>query len=220
MLLGPRAGKYTKKGIRPIPGNNIPLAVIGAFLIWFGWFGFNGGSVLSGDPEMVSLVLLTTSLAASAGAIGAFIVSYFMFQLHDLPMTINGILGGLVGITAGANLMSPSEAVFIGFVAGCIIPISINFFDKKKLDDPVGATSVHLVCGIWGSLAVGLIGEKAGTAQILSQLVGIIAIGAFTFLFAYLLFFILMKTVGIRVEPSEEAIGLDIGEHGLEAYTI
>jgi len=220
MLLGPRAGKYTKKGIKPIPGHSMPLAVIGVFLLWFGWFGFNGGSVLSGDPELVSLVILTTTLAASAGAVGAFIVSYFMFQSHDLPMTINGILGGLVSITAGADLMSPSEAAVIGFLAGCIIPISITFFDKKKLDDPVGVTSVHLVCGIWGSLAVGFFGIKAGTAQILSQLVGITSVGIFTFLFAYLLFFILMKTVGIRVNKAEEAIGLDIGDHGLQAYSV
>ena len=220
MLLGPRAGKYTANGIKPIPGHSMPLAAIGVFLLWFGWFGFNGGSVLSGDPELVSLVFVTTSLAAAAGAIGAFVVSFFMFKTYDLPMTLNGILGGLVGITAGADLMSPADAIIIGFIAGCIIPLSVTFFDKLKLDDPVGATSVHLACGIWGTLAVGLFGSMKGGAQVVEQLIGIAAVGVFTFLFAFLVFFILKATVGIRVDEEEEARGLDIGEHSLQAYTI
>ena len=220
MLLGPRAGKYTANGIKPIPGHSMPLAAIGVFLLWFGWFGFNGGSVLSGDPELVSLVFVTTSLAAAGGAVGAFVVSYFMFKTYDLPMTLNGILGGLVGITAGADLMSPGEAVIIGFIAGCIIPISVTFFDKMKLDDPVGATSVHLACGIWGTLAVGLFGSSAGGEQLVNQLIGIVSIGVFTFLFAFIVFFILKATVGIRVDEEEEARGLDIGEHEMQAYQI
>jgi len=220
ILLGPRAGKYTANGIKPITGHSMPLAAIGVFLLWFGWFGFNGGSVLSADPGNVSLVFVTTSLAAAAGAIGAFIVSYFMFKNYDLPMVLNGILGGLVGITAGADQMSPGESIIIGFIAGMIIPVSVVFFDKRKLDDPVGATSVHLVCGIWGTLAVGIFGNMAGMDQIITQLIGIASIGVFTFLFAFAVFFVLKATVGIRVDEEEEARGLDIGEHEMQAYQI
>ena len=220
MLLGPRAGKYTANGIKPIPGHSMPLAAVGVFLLWFGWFGFNGGSVLSADPGLVSLVFVTTSLAAAAGAIGAFVVSYFMFKNFDLPMVLNGILGGLVGITAGADQMSPFESIIIGLIAGMIIPVSVVFFDKRKLDDPVGATSVHLVCGIWGTLAVGIFGEMAGGAQLVEQLIGIVAIGIFTFLFAFIVFYVLKVTMGIRVDEEEEARGLDIGEHEMQAYQI
>lgn len=218
MLLGPRLGKYTEAGIRAIPGHSMPLAAIGVFLLWFGWFGFNGGSVLSADPVPVSLVFVTTSLAAAAGAVGAFGVSYAMFKTHDLSMVLNGILGGLVGITAGADLMSPTEAIIIGLVAGIIIPASVVFFDKIKIDDPVGATSVHLVCGIWGTLAVGIFGAKAGGAQLLNQLIGVAAIGAFSFVFAYAVLFLLKKTIGIRVHEKEELAGLDPSEHEMMSY--
>ncbi len=220
MLLGPRAGKYTANGIKPITGHSMPLAAIGVFLLWFGWFGFNGGSVLSADPGGVSLVFVTTSLAAAAGAIGAFIVSLIMFKNYDLPMVLNGILGGLVGITAGADLMSPLESIIIGLIAGAIIPLSVVFFDKRKIDDPVGATSVHLVCGIFGTLAVGLFGSKAGGDQIVNQLIGIASIGVFSFAFAFIVFFALKATMGIRVDEEEEARGLDIGEHEMQAYQI
>ena len=219
ILLGARKGKYNKEGkISPIPGHSMPFAAVGVFLLWFGWFGFNGGSVLSADAGAVSLVFVTTSLAAAAGAIGAFVVSHIMFKNYDLSMVLNGILGGLVGITAGADLMSPGAAVIIGAIAGCIIPLSVVFFDRLKLDDPVGATSVHLVCGIWGTLAVGLFGAKAGWSQILIQLTGIAAIGAFTFLFAFLTFYIIKMVSGIRVSEEEEVRGLDITEHEMEAY--
>ena len=220
MLLGPRAGKYTANGIKPITGHSMPLAAIGVFLLWFGWFGFNGGSVLSASPLDVSLVFVTTSLAAAAGAIGAFIVSLIMFKNYDLPMVLNGILGGLVGITAGADQMSPGESIIIGLIAGAIIPLSVVFFDKRKIDDPVGATSVHLVCGIFGTLAVGLFGAKAGGDQLVTQLIGVAAIGVFSFIFAFVVFFILKATTGIRVDEEEEARGLDIGEHEMQAYQI
>lgn len=218
ILLGPRLGKYREDGIFPIRGHNMPLAALGVFLLWFGWFGFNGGSVLSGDPDLVSLVFVTTSLAAAAGAVGAFFTSYVMFKSHDLSMVLNGILGGLVGITAGADLMSPEEAIVIGCIAGIIIPLSVVFFDRIKIDDPVGATSVHLVCGIWGTLAVGLFGAKAGGGQLLEQLIGIVSIGGFSFVFAFALMYILKITVGIRVLPEQELQGLDIAEHEMEAY--
>jgi Amt family ammonium transporter len=218
IVLGPRLGKYTSSGIKPIPGHNMPLAAIGVFLLWFGWFGFNGGSVLSADPGAVSLVFVTTSLAASAGAVGAFFVSWILFKSHDLSMVLNGILGGLVGITAGADQMSPGASIIIGLIAGVIIPFSVVMFDKVKVDDPVGATSVHLVCGIWGTLAVGIFGSLAGIGQLVSQLIGVLAVCAFSFLFSFGLMHALKATVGIRVSEEEEVKGLDLGEHEMEAY--
>ena len=219
IVLGARKGKYTAKGIRAIPGHSMPLATVGVFLLWFGWFGFNGGSVLSADPILVSLVFVTTALAAAGGAIGAFFTSYAMFKSHDLSMVLNGILGGLVGITAGADLMGPTEAIIIGLIAGTIIPLSVVFFDRTlKLDDPVGATSVHLVCGIWGTLAVGIFGSAAGLGQLVNQLIGIASVGVFTFAFAFLLIYILKVTMGIRVEEEEEIQGLDLAEHDMQAY--
>lgn len=219
LILGPRSGKYTSQGIKPIPGHSMPLATIGAFLLWFGWYGFNGGSVLSANPEAVSLVFVTTSLAAAAGAVGAFVMSYVLFKSHDLSMVINGILGGLVGITAGADQMSPNEAILIGTVAGVVMPFAVVFFDRRKLDDPVGATSVHLVCGVLGTLAVGLLGQKAGLDQFLIQLKGVAVIGGFSFLASLGIMYILKVTIGIRVNIEEEMKGLDIGEHEMSAYS-
>ncbi|MCG8330825.1 MAG: ammonium transporter [Chitinophagales bacterium] len=220
IILGARKGKYSKDGkVRPIPGHSMPLAAMGVFMLWFGWFGFNGGSVLSADPVAVSLVFVTTSLAAAAGAVAAFITSYLLFQSHDLSMVLNGILGGLVGITAGADLMGPGEAIIIGGIAGIIIPFSVVFFDKYlKLDDPVGATSVHLVCGIWGTLAVGLLGTKASFDQLWIQLYGTLAVGVFTFIFAFSLMYLLKLTIGIRVSDEYETAGLDVKEHDMNAY--
>lgn len=214
ILLGARNGKYTVNGVRPIPGHNMPLATIGAFLLWFGWFGFNGGSVLSADPGAVSLVFVNTCLGAASGALATFIVSYLKFKSLDLSMVLNGVLGGLVGITAGADGFTPGIAIIVGFFAGGLIPFSVLFFDKLRLDDPVGATSVHLVCGIWGTLAVGIFG-KAG---FFTQLLGILVVGLFTFTFAFIVMFILKKTVGIRVTDDMESRGLDITEHEMGAY--
>jgi len=218
ILLGARRGKYTESGIKPIPGHNMPFAAVGVFLLWFGWFGFNGGSVLSADPVAVSLVFVTTSLAAAGGAVGSFFASYLLFKSHDLSMVLNGILGGLVGITAGADLMGPNSAILIGLISGVIIPFSVVMFDRLKLDDPVGATSVHLVCGLWGTLAVGIFGAKAGLEQLWIQLYGTLAVGAFTFVFAFSLMYILKKTIGIRVSEEEEERGLDLAEHDMHAY--
>jgi len=217
--LGPRRGKYTSHGIKPIPGHSMPLATIGVFLLWFGWFGFNGGSVLSANPSAVSLVFVTTSLAAAAGAIGAFVTSYILFKSHDLSMMLNGILGGLVGITAGADQMGPNEAILIGLVAGVIMPFAVVFFDRRKIDDPVGATSVHLVCGVLGTLAVGVFGAKAGLDQLLVQLTGVAAIGGFSFVASFAILYALKKTIGIRVSEEEELKGMDIGEHEMSAYS-
>lgn len=219
ILLGPRLGKYTKDGrVLPILGHSMPLATIGVFVLWLGWFGFNGGSVLSANPGAVSLVLVTTSLAAAAGGFSAAITSWVLIKKPDLSMMLNGILAGLVAITAGADQMSATDSVIIGLIAGIIVVLSVFFFDKIKFDDPVGALSVHLVNGIWGTLAVGLFGKLAGGGQFISQLKGILAIGAFTFGFAMLVFFVIKITMGLRVSPEDETVGLDASEHGNEAY--
>lgn len=219
VLLGPRKGKYTSSGIKPIPGHSMPLAAIGVMLLWFGWYGFNGGSVLSANPMAVSLVFVTTSLAAAAGAVGAFIAGYLMFKTHDFSMMLNGILAGLVGITAGADQMGVTDSILIGLIAGAIIPFAVVFFDRRKIDDPVGATSVHMVCGVWGTVAVGIFGAKAGLHQFIVQLYGTLSVGAFSFLFAFAVMYIMKKTIGIRVSEEEEIKGLDISEHDMQAYS-
>lgn len=219
MVLGARLGKFDSDGkSKAIPGHNIPLATMGVLILWLGWFGFNGGSVLSADPALTSLVLVTTSMSAAAGGFGAFIVSAIKFKNLDVTMFMNGILGGLVGITAGADLMSPLEAIVIGLISGALIVFAVSWIDRLKLDDPVGAVAVHLVCGIWGTLAVGVFGDKAGGQQLLYQLVGVLIIGVFCSVLAYLFAKIIDKTIGIRVGSREEVEGLDIHEHGMDAY--
>ncbi|MDX1327671.1 MAG: ammonium transporter [Arenibacter sp.] len=218
-LLGPRIGKFGEDG-KPnaIPGHNIPLATTGVLILWLGWFGFNGGSVLSADPSSTSIVLVTTCLAGAAGGIGAFILYYIRYKNYDLTMMLNGILGGLVGITAGADLMSPSQAILIGFVAGCIIVFAVALVDRLRLDDPVGAVAVHLICGIWGTLAVGLMGAKAGFNQFFYQLAGVVIIGLFCSAMAFVMLTIIKRVWGIRVSKVEEMEGLDSHEHGMDAY--
>lgn len=219
IILGPRTGKYVNGQLKPIPGHSLPLATIGVFLLWLGWFGFNGGSVLNADPAATSLTLVTTNIAAAAGALTALFFSWGLLKKPDLSMALNGALAGLVGITAGADQMVPWEALVIGMIAGVLVVVSVLFFDKVKLDDPVGAISVHLVCGIWGTLAVGLFGAKAAEeGQLLAQIKGIVSIGLFSFIFAGALFFILKMIMGIRVSVEEEIEGLDYGEHGAQAY--
>lgn len=217
-LLGPRLGKYTPTGMKAIPGHSIPMATIGVFLLWFGWFGFNGGSVLTANPGTVSLVFVTTAIAGSAGAFGALVASYLKFKTYDITMVLNGILAGLVGITAGADQMGVGEAAIIGLIGGTLVVFAVVFFDRIKIDDPVGAISVHLIGGIWGTLAVGLFGNLAGLEQVISQLIGIGIVGAFCFGSSWLIFFTLKKTVGIRVNEREEIEGLDINEHSMQAY--
>ena len=218
-LLGPRIGKFSESGkAQAIPGHNIPLAAAGVLILWLGWFGFNGGSVLSADPAGTSLVLVTTSLAAAAGGIGAFVLSSILYKNYDLTMFLNGILGGLVGITAGADLMSPNESVVIGLLAGALIVLAVAFIDKIKLDDPVGAVAVHLICGNFGTLAVGVFGAKAGMDQFLYQLAGVGATATFCSISAFIILFTIKKTGGIRVSKEEELEGLDLHEHGMDAY--
>jgi Amt family ammonium transporter len=218
-LLGARLGKFGKDGqSHAIPGHNIPLATAGVFILWLGWFGFNGGSVLSADPSLTSITLVTTCLAAAAGGISAFLVSTIAYKNYDLTMFLNGILGGLVGITAGADLMSPLDAVLIGLVAGGVIVFGVSLIDKLKLDDPVGAVAVHLACGIWGTLAVGIFGSMAGFDQFLTQLAGVGIIGAFCCISAFVILSIIKATMGLRMEEKEETEGLDAHEHGMDAY--
>lgn len=218
-LLGPRIGKFNENNKpQPIPGHNIPFAAAGVLILWLGWFGFNGGSVLSADPAITSLVLVTTSLAAAAGGVSAFLTSTLMYKNYDITMFLNGILGGLVGITAGADLMSPNEAVIIGLIAGPIIVLGVALIDKLKLDDPVGAVAVHLICGIWGTLAVGIFGTMAGLDQFLIQLTGVGIVGAFCVLSAFIILTIIKLVAGLRVSEIEELEGLDRHEHGMEAY--
>lgn len=215
ILLGPRLGKYVGNTIKPIMGHSMPLATIGAFLLWLGWFGFNGGSVLSADPALVSFVFVTTCLAAAAGIFGASSLSWIIQKKPDLSMTLNGALAGLVGITAGADVVSVMSAVVIGFIAGLLVVASVMIVDRIKLDDPVGAISVHLVCGIWGTLAVGIF---SAAHSFTTQLIGVAAYGVTCFSSAFVIFYLLKVTLGIRVEAEEEMKGLDIGEHGMEAY--
>ena len=216
IMVGPRLGKYSKNGtIKPILGHNMPLATIGVFLLWFGWYGFNGGSVLSADPGGVSFVFVTTTLAGASGVIGAMITSWIISKKPDLSMILNGSLAGLVGITAGADIIMPMYSVIIGFIAGIIVVLTVIQLDKIKIDDPVGAISVHLACGIWGTLAVGIFSTDF---SITTQLLGVVSYGVFCMLSALIIFSIIKFTIGLRVSEEEEIIGLDIGEHEMESY--
>jgi len=217
-LLGSRLGKFKNGKSVPIFGHNIPFATAGVLILWLGWFGFNGGSVLSADPELTSLVLVTTCLAAAAGGIGSAITSLFKDKTFDLTMFLNGILGGLVSITAGADQMSPDESIVIGLIGGVVVVYVVTLLDKLKLDDPVGAIAVHLGCGIWGTLAVGIFGELASVSQFISQFFGVITIAAFCLTTSFLILFTIKKTIGLRVSKEEEINGLDKSEHGMSAY--
>ena len=216
MVLGPRKGKYTENGIKPIPAHSFPLAAIGVFLLMFGWYGFNGGSVLSAEPSALGLVFTTTTLGATAGALGAITISWFMLKKPDLSMALNGLLAGLVGITANADVIDVGGALAIGFIAGIIVVFSIIYLDKAKIDDPVGAISVHGVCGIWGTVATAIFADGF---DFVTQLKGALLVSAFAFIFAYIVFSILKAVMGVRVSEEEEDRGLDISEHGQEAYS-
>jgi len=215
LILGPRSGKYGKDGqVRPVLPSNLPLATIGVFLLWLGWFGFNGGSVLSVQAGDVSYVLVTTSLAAAMGGFAAAMTSWVVTKKPDLSMALNGVLAGLVGITASAHMSSLMMAIFIGLSSGIIVYFAVLMFDKLKIDDPVGALSVHLVCGIWGTLAVAFTNGAYGI-----QITGIIAYAVACIVFAGVTALIIKVICGgLRVSAEEEHEGLDIGEHGTPAY--
>ncbi|TQI71599.1 ammonium transporter [Gramella sp. Hel_I_59] len=217
-LLGARIGKFKDGKIGAFPGHSMPFATAGVLILWLGWFGFNGGSVLSADPELTSLTLVTTCLAAAAGGVASFIFSSILYKNYDITMFLNGILGGLVGITAGADQMSPTDAILIGAIAGVIIVMGVALIDKLKLDDPVGAVAVHLICGIWGTLAVGIFGNMAGIDQFITQLIGVGAYAVFCIVTSFIIFYVLKLTLGLRVSAKEETEGLDIHEHGMDAY--
>ena len=218
-FLGARKGKFDSNG-KPlaITGSNIPLSAAGVLILWLGWFGFNGGSVLSADPALTSLTLVTTCLAAAAGGISAALTSRIAYNNLDLTMFMNGVLGGLVGITAGADQMLPMSAIIIGTIAGPIVVAGVALLDKCKLDDPVGAIPVHLFCGIWGTLAVGLFGEMAGFDQFMVQLACVGIAGLFCVVGGIIITVIVKSITGLRVDEKEEEDGLDIAEHGTRAY--
>lgn len=213
IVLGPRIGKYVNGKSVAIMGHNLPLATIGAMLLWFGWFGFNGGSQLDADPEGTSTIMVSTLLSSCAGVVASMIVSWVVQKKPDLTMILNGALAGLVGITAGAAVITGMSAVITGLVSGALVVFSVLFIDKMKIDDPVGAISVHLICGIWGTLACGIFGGGSIGVQFMGVLWYAIA-----FPVALAIFFILKVTIGIRVDEEEEILGLDLGEHGEEAY--
>ena len=216
LLLGSRKGKYVNGQIKPILGHSMPLATIGAFLLFLGWFGFNGGSVLSADPGLVSLVFVTTAMAGCAGGLAAMAASWLFLKKPDLSMALNGLLAGLVGITAGADVISPMASIIVGAVAGVLVVLSVVALDKAKIDDPVGAISVHGTCGIWGTLAVGIFGGS--DFSFATQLKGTLAISLFAFFASLIVFGLLKFTVGLRVSEQEEEEGLDVGEHGVASY--
>lgn len=217
ILVGPRIGKFVNGIARPIMGHNMPLAVIGVFLLWFGWFGFNGGSALNADPETISFVLVTTMLAASAGLSAAALTSTIVLKKPDLSMSLNGCLAGLVSITAGADCVSWGSSILIGAIGGVVVVLSVLFFDKIHIDDPVGAVSVHLVCGIWGTLAVGIFTTNP------DYTLGVQALGVaaafLAFPCALVIFYAIKKTLGLRVSEDAELRGLDLSEHGSDSYS-
>ncbi len=219
IVLGPRLGKYGKKGeVRAIPGHNIPLAALGVFILWLGWFGFNPGSTTTADKS-IAMIFVNTNLSAAAGSILAMVTSWIMFKKPDVGMSLNGALAGLVGITAGCANVSPISSIIIGAASGVLVVISVVIIDRMHIDDPVGAVSVHGICGAWGTLAAGLFNMGGTTMKIITtQLIGIGAAFAWSFGVAFILFKVIDLTVGLRVSKEEEMEGLDVGEHGANAY--
>ena len=218
LVLGARKGKYLPNGqIRPILGHSMPLATMGVFLLWLGWFGFNGGSVLSADPAAISLVFVTTSLAAAAGALSAIFTSMIYLKKPDISMALNGILAGLVGITAGADTVTWVGAILIGAIAGAIVVFAIVLIDRIRIDDPVGAISVHGICGVWGTIAVGIFSTNP-EHSLVTQILGTLSYAAFAFVASLILALLIKSTLGIRVTEEEEDEGLDVAEHGQPAY--
>jgi len=218
-MLGPRIGKYGRARSTPIPGSNMASATIGAMLLWLGWFGFNGGSVMSAAPALISQTLVATCLSAAAGGVGAMLTYSFVSRKPDLSMLLNGILAGLVGITAGAATIPVGLSILVGAVAGGLVVLSVLLFDRIKIDDPVGAISVHLVCGIWGTLAVGLFSTNAGH-RLSTQLAGVAIYAVVSLLASFALFSLIKATMGLRVSAEEEVEGLDASQHDMHAYDL
>jgi Amt family ammonium transporter len=219
IVLGPRLGKYAKDGtVRPILGHNMPLAALGVFILWLGWFGFNPGSTTAASTD-IAMIFVNTNLAAAAGAILAMGTSWLKFGKPEVGMSLNGALAGLVAITSPCATVSPASAIVIGAAAGVLVVLSVLFFDKIRVDDPVGAISVHGVCGAWGTLAAGIFNMGGTSAKIIGvQLLGIGACFLWVFPAAFVMFKLIDMTVGLRVSPEEEMEGLDFSEHGGTAY--
>lgn len=223
MIIGARKGRYTKEGgIRVIPASNIPLVTLGAFLLWIGWFGFNGGSVgtiaSKENADLVALTIMNTNTAGLSGAIIVAIIMQIVYKKLDLTMILNGALGGLVAITAGPDLYDIYTPILIGAFGGCLVVMGVSFFDKMRIDDPVGALSVHLVNGIWGTIAVGIFASNGENITLLGQLKGIFLIGIFAFVSSFLVLYIINKIMPLRAGNDEEMQGLDVEECGIEAY--
>lgn len=227
MVLGPRIGKYSKEGkSNTIPGHNLPLASVGAFILWFGWFGFNPGSTLGavGNWELIGTVVVNTFLASAAGGIATMFYTYFSYRKIDITMVINGILAGLVSITAGCNVVGPVSAILIGFIAGVLVDVAVLFFDKMKVDDPVGAVAVHGINGLFGTLAVGFFAIEGGlffgggVDLLITQLIGVITIALFSFSITFILMKVLKSSVGIRITSEEEEEGIDSVSFGVKSY--
>lgn len=233
IMLGPRLGKYGKDGrMHPIPGHSIALGTLGVFILWFGWFGFNPGSTMAADPGAIARIAVTTNMAAAGGAVAASILAWLLLGKPDLTMILNGALAGLVAITAPCAFVSVPSSLVIGLAAGGLVVLSVLFFDRVKVDDPVGAVSVHLVCGAFGTIALGLFAQDqfspgttgdgllygGGASLLVAQIVGVLAVGAFAVVASAILWGVLRAVIGIRVSAEEEMQGLDIGEHGISAY--
>ncbi len=232
LVLGPRFGKYNNGKINPIPGHNLSIATLGTFVLWFGWFGFNPGSTMAADPAAIGHIAMTTNTAAAAAIMSATIFSWFLLGKPDLGMTLNGCLAGLVAITAPCAFVSVIDSIYIGLIAGVLVVMAVIFFDRTKIDDPVGALSVHLVNGVFGTICVGLFAQDkitgvatgsgllygGGTKLLFAQLAAVFSVGAFTFLISLIAWSVIKATMGIRVSLHEEIEGLDIGEHGNSAY--
>ena len=219
IVLGPRIGKYSKDGkVQPIPGHNIPLAALGVFILWFGWFGFNPGSTTAANTD-TAMIFVNTNLAAAAGAVLAMMTAWIKFKKPDVGMSLNGALAGLVAITSPCATVTPLSSVIIGAVAGVLVVLAVLFFDRIKVDDPVGAISVHGVNGAWGTLAAGIFNIGGTSPKIIGvQVLGICAAFIWAFGVSFIVFKLIDKTIGLRVSPEEELQGLDVGEHGANAY--
>lgn len=228
IVLGPRIGKYGKNG-EPvaIPGHNLPLAAVGGFILWFGWFGFNPGSTLGavGNWELIGTIATNTFLASAAGGVSTIFYTYFKYGQIDITMTINGVLAGLVAVTAGCNVVDSGSAIIIGLIAGVLVDVAVLFIDKIKIDDPVGAIAVHGVNGLFGTIAVGLFASEGGlffgggSSLLVTQVIGVLVIGTFSFVVTFIIMKVMKKTIGIRVNRSEENAGIDAVTFGVEAYT-
>ena len=219
IVLGPRLGKYGKNGeVRAIPGHNIPMAAIGVFILWLGWFGFNPGSTTTADKS-IAMIFVNTNLSGAAGAVAAMFTSWMIFKKPDIGMSLNGALAGLVGITAGCANVSPSSSIVIGLISGVLVVLAVMAIDRIHIDDPVGAVSVHGVCGAWGTIAAGLFNMEGVTMKIMTtQFIGVGAAFVWSFGCAFLLFKAIDMTMGLRISEEEELIGVDICEHGAHAY--